>query len=171
MLVDAVNTDFENMRELSEKLLYSFAAARGEDTNRDIGDRGTGGQQSRSALLAQAGESLYGVGHELAGPFPKVCTRAMEGIATTPGVFITVFSRLWEMLFKARPDLLRETVDDVIKDLKSHDDDAIFVFFVKKEETIGRRKRRGDSISPGRRKNRTLTSIRRWRHRLLTFPH
>ena len=71
MLVDAVNTDFENMRELSEKLLYSFAAARGEDTNRDIGDRGAGGQQSRSALLAQAGESLYGVGHELAGPFPK----------------------------------------------------------------------------------------------------
>ena len=124
MLVDAVNTDFENTRELSEKLLYSFAAARGEDTNRDIGDRGAGGQQSRSALLSQAGESLYGVGHELAGPFPKVCTRAMEGIATTPGVFITVFSRLWEMLFKARPNLLRETVDDVIGEIQAHEDDA-----------------------------------------------
>ena len=49
----------------------------------------------------------------------------MEGIVDDlHGVFITVFSRLWEMLFKARPDLLRETVDDVIKDLKSHDDDA-----------------------------------------------
>ena len=153
MLVDAVNTDFENMRELSEKLLYSFAAARGEDTNRDIGDRGTGGQQSRSALLAQAGESLYGVGHELAGPFPKVCTRAMEGIATTPGVFITVFSRLWEMLFKARPDLLRETVDDVIKDLKSHDDDARSLSSSsKKKKASGEESGGGDSISPGRRK-------------------
>ena len=122
-LGDEVNTEFENTRELSEKLWYSFAAARGEDTNRDIGDRGAGGQQSRSALLSQAGESLYGVGHELAGPFPKVCTRAMEGIATTPGVFITVFSRLWEMLFKARPNLRRETGEDVIGEIQAHEDD------------------------------------------------
>jgi len=151
MLVDAVNTDFENTRELSEKLLYSFAAARGEDTNRDIGDRAAGGQQSRSALLAQAGESLYGVGHELAGPFPKVCTRAMEGIATTPGVFITVFSRLWEMLFKARPSLLRETVDDVIEEMQAHDDDALSMSSKKKKSSADE-SGRGGSISPGRRK-------------------
>lgn len=154
MLVDAVNTDFENTRELSEKLLYSFAAARGEDTNRDIGDRGAGGQQSRSALLSQAGESLYGVGHELAGPFPKVCTRAMEGIATTPGVFITVFSRLWEMLFKARPNLLRETVDDVIGEIQAHEDDARSVSSKEKKSSAegGGGGGEGGSLSPGRRK-------------------
>jgi len=59
LLVEAVNANFENAKELSEKLLFSFATARGEDNNRDIGERG-GGHQSRSAILAQAGESLYG---------------------------------------------------------------------------------------------------------------
>ena len=71
MLVDAVNTDFEN-RKLSEKLLYSRSSL----AKTRIATSAIAGQvgNSRDLLYSQA-EVFIRRGHELAGPFPKVCTR------------------------------------------------------------------------------------------------
>ena len=81
----------------------------------------------------------------------------MEGINTTPGVFITVFARVWEMLFKARPNLLRKTVDDIIESIDAHDTLSLSSETTTTSLSEGSAKKKpnerdGGSISPSRRK-------------------
>ena len=93
----------------------------------------------------------------------------MEGIATTPGVFITVFSRLWEMLLRDRTYFAKRWMMSLEKYKRTKTTRDLCP---RRRRIVGRGGGGGEG-APYRRadaKSRTRRLRRRLQHRLLPFP-